>query len=291
MRILTRMARQTRFLLPIAALSGLLAPACAQDGRSIPDPSEAAEDRPHATAQLIANQTAATPGGEFLLAVTFDIEEGWHLYWKGKNDTGFPISVDLTLPEGFTAGPTRWPAPVRHVSPGDILDHVYEREVTLLIPISVSDSVPAGGVARFTADADWLVCAEACVPESDKLSLELPIVAASDARPQPSRHARLIKLAHARIPVPLTSQTKGVSAYLNAGSLVVRTESGKEVRFYPFEDCPDLIDPIGGAVAKGASLRVEFVEDPDQTTIHGVIEVVFTNRRLPALYEVTIPRP
>jgi hypothetical protein len=111
---------------------GFAAGALAQDDAPALNPfAPGGDDRQHASVELIADQTAITPGGVFLLGVTFDIEEGWHLYWDGKNDSGFPISVDLSLPEGFTREAIRWPAPVRKVSPGDIIAEIETDKATM----------------------------------------------------------------------------------------------------------------------------------------------------------------
>src|SRR5262245_15955955 len=79
----------------------------------------------HAKVSLVSEKRTVTRGSNFLLAVRFDLEPGWHIYWKGQNDTGYPPSVTLDLPEGFRTGEILWPVPKRLVSPGNILDHVY----------------------------------------------------------------------------------------------------------------------------------------------------------------------
>ncbi len=289
---LTRSGRSLRALVSVGVLTALAAGALAQyDAPALNPFAPGGDDRQHASVELISDQTAITPGGVFLLGVTFDIEEGWHLYWDGKNDSGFPISVDLSLPEGFTREAIRWPAPVRKISPGDILDHIYTREVTLVIPVRAPMTIEPGASVTIRAEVEWLACEEYCIPESDHLTLELPVVAPSATRPPPSRYARMIKLAHARIPVPLTSKTPGVSAEWDGSTLVIRAQAGKEIAFYPKADCPDLIDPLGGAVARGDTLRLDFADDPEQDTIRGVIEIDVVNRRLPRLYKISLPRP
>jgi len=248
------------------------------------------EEQAHATVKLYASHDSVAAGATVLLGVTFDIEEGWHLYWDGKNDSGMPISVDLTLPEGFVAEPMLWAAPHRMVSPGEILDHVYEREVTLLIPLRVPEALEPGETVRISADVDWLACEEFCIPESDRVSIELEVVSGTEEM-RPSRAARLIKLAHARIPKELTAKTKGVGLVWEGSTLVLTAEGASEMLFYPKSECPDLIEPIEGAVAEGGSLRLDFDEEDESKQVLGVLEVVRANQRYPRLYVVWTPRP
>ena len=49
--------------------------------------------------------------------------------------------------------------------------HGGEDEVLLLVPVTVSKDVSAGGDAAIRADVSWLVCQETCVKGKAKLSL------------------------------------------------------------------------------------------------------------------------
>lgn len=277
---------------PIALSLQLVGVSSALGQPSNPSAPDALETpRQHVSARLIASHDAITPGEPMLLGVFLDIEEGWHTYWDGKNDSGFPVSVNLHLPEGFKAEPMLWPAPEREVLPGEILDHVYTREVTLVIPITPPSSLEPGQRVRLSADLEWLVCdKDGCIPESAEVELELPVARAGEAR-RASREARLIKLAHARIPKPLTPETRGVELAWEVGALVVRADRASEILFYPKSECPDLIDPIRGALAHGERLTLSFKPDDDRGTVSGVIEVKLANQRYPRLYEIKIARP
>ncbi|MFI4897337.1 MAG: protein-disulfide reductase DsbD domain-containing protein [Phycisphaerales bacterium JB059] len=271
---------------PLLSLIASATPALAQ-----PDPWDTLEqDRPHATVRLLAPHSAIAPGSEFLLALTFDIEEGWHIYWDGKNDSGFPIGVDLRLPEGFTARPLLWPGPTRKIMPGDILDHVYKREATLLIPVQAPTDLGGVESVEFSASVEWLVCETYCIPEADEVALTLPVVANPEAM-TPSRDANFIKRALVHIPTELTAKTRGVAIVWEGDRLVIRADNATEILFYPKSDCPDLIDPIAGALVEGDELTLEFDPEGEETQVRGVIEVRRANQRRPALYEMSTPRP
>ena len=76
----------------------------------------------HAFTRLIAETTMLSPGETCTLGVAFDIEPGWHLFWNGTNDTGYPISVSLDLPPRLPRGR----APVAR-SPAPCLGGEYPR--------------------------------------------------------------------------------------------------------------------------------------------------------------------
>ncbi len=64
-------------------------------------------------AELSADRPAAAPGESLWVALSFDLEPGWHTYWRTPGDAGEAITVNWTLPPGVTAGPLQWPTPER----------------------------------------------------------------------------------------------------------------------------------------------------------------------------------
>jgi hypothetical protein len=116
-------------LLGLPALAGGLV--TANDALTAMDfPADRIEEN-HATPEIILEDDAIAPGGTTWIGVRFKIENGWHLYWNGRNDSGSPPSFAGELPAGYTLGEWLWPAPKRHIAPGDILDHIYEDSVLL----------------------------------------------------------------------------------------------------------------------------------------------------------------
>ncbi len=111
-------------------------------------PALGGEAPEHLRATLISEQASFVPGQTTYLGLHMDLDDEWHTYWKGVNVTGYPVVIETEVPEGWTVGETLWPAPKRYESPGGILDHVYEHEATLIIPIHVSESAEAGTERR-----------------------------------------------------------------------------------------------------------------------------------------------
>jgi DsbC/DsbD-like thiol-disulfide interchange protein len=211
----------------------------------------------HARPRLIAAVLHVPPGEVFDLAVTFEIDPHWHLYWPGRNDSGFPPEIDLTLPSGYKAGTPVWPAPFRLKQPGDVLDHVYEKRLTVILPITAPKD--AAVVADFTADLNWLVCKDVCLPEKARVTLKLPVATPGEPA-RPSADKPLFDAAKAQVPKPIQEAAGSVRASLEDGRLVVTAPGASWVAFYPAQDSADTPDLLNQGEAKADRLSVTLGE-------------------------------
>jgi DsbC/DsbD-like thiol-disulfide interchange protein len=132
-------------------------------------------------AELVADKSSIKPGQSFDLAVHLKIQPEWHIYWKNPGDAGLATKLKLELPPGFTSEPLQYPVPNRLDLPGDIINYVYQDEVTLLVRITPPADLPSATPVAITGKVTWLVCKDVCVPGSALVSLELPV--SSDASP------------------------------------------------------------------------------------------------------------
>jgi thiol:disulfide interchange protein DsbD len=157
-------------------------------------PAAALESAPvtskRATATLVSDTDAVTPGQPFRVALRLRLAEGWHTYWKNPGDAGVPPDLTLDLPQGVTAGPIDWPAP-RRIAEGSVMTYSYTGD--LLLPVTVTPTAAAAPV-NLTAHATWLVCKDICVPEEGDFRLDL---AAGKASPSPqaplfAEHDRMV---------------------------------------------------------------------------------------------------
>ncbi len=124
---------------------------------------------------LVRVRAAATvdvihPGETFHLALTFQIEPAWHIYWINPGETGSPTGIFVDPPEGFDIGPVLWPRP--QIIPGPLVSYGYEDEVTLFVPVTAPDELPTGE-ATFPIELDWLVCKEQCLMGDGKRSIRI----------------------------------------------------------------------------------------------------------------------
>lgn len=215
------------------------------------------------------------------VAFTFTIDPGWHLYWKNNGDTGMPIMLDLSLPEGMTAGETLWPAPTRHEHAGSLLDYVYENEANLIVPVSgrwaVGDEIGA--------DIEFLVCQEACVPGQTSATVKIPDRVESDWR------SRALAFTE-RVPQPAGD---AACWHWEGTTLVIQATKDDEpdtMIFYP--EAGDNIRPVNAlrdGQAKGDTLRFAYRDAVRKAdTVRGVLEI--RNRAgVSAFYQVQAPAP
>jgi DsbC/DsbD-like thiol-disulfide interchange protein len=242
-------------LLTIVVMSGSLASfAAGQPGQA--GLMQPAEPDLRARPTVIAEHTALIAGETNLLAVHFEMDEKWHIYWSGQNDTGIPFEVEWSSPEGVTLGEIAWPAPQRYEAEGRILDHIYEDEITFTIPVEVSADVKPGSMVTITGESFWLVCADMCIPEQANLSITLPVVASSGEAGD-SEHAATIRAARARLPEELDEGDGRVTTRW-AGSRLVVTPAGAYAwaAFYPDADSVLIDDLWASGKAERGGLRL-----------------------------------
>ncbi len=163
-----------RTLLFFSALF-LLAPACKVFAVAGPEVRDG-----EVAAQLVSPYEAVEPGQTVPVGIRFRIDEGWHIYWENSGDTGQPPTVNWDLPGGATAASFAWPYPEIYRN-AHLVDYTYSGEVTLYSEIVIPESWQPGRPFPIAAAADWLMCAEICIPGSAELTLELPVATASVA--------------------------------------------------------------------------------------------------------------
>jgi thiol:disulfide interchange protein/DsbC/DsbD-like thiol-disulfide interchange protein len=129
--------------------------------------------QPHATAELISEVESIQPGQPFWVGLHLIMEEHWHSYWQNPGDSGLATTIQWQLPKGFTAGPILWPIPKKIESEG-LVSYIYENEVLLLTQITPPSELLEKNITLH-ANADWLVCKEACIPGHAELALTFPV--------------------------------------------------------------------------------------------------------------------
>jgi thiol:disulfide interchange protein DsbD len=135
-----------------------------------PAPEAKAEDTdekpPKMTVELV--ETPSTVEGAHGLAVTFEIEDGWHIYWTNPGESGLPTRVKFAGPEDSEFDEALYPLPETFVAPGDIQSYGYGHRTALFSSVR---GVEKGD--EVTAKASWLVCKASCIKQDAELSLKL----------------------------------------------------------------------------------------------------------------------
>jgi DsbC/DsbD-like thiol-disulfide interchange protein len=221
-----RRGRVLRRWHPLAPAAGLLALAGFALAQSPPAPAA------HARVTLGAETRAIVPGQTLELGLREEIQSGWHTYWLNPGDSGLPTTIDWHLPPGFAAGPIAWPTPER-LRAGSLVSYVYSGDVVLPVSIAVPADLAPGTSITLTGRANWLVCAEICVPEAADLALTLPVTAGS-AAPDPEwsdrlRAARAATPGESRFPAAITVGRESIALHLDLGD----TRSLRDFVFFP----------------------------------------------------------
>jgi len=124
--------------------------------------------------EVAAEETGVEAGRPFWVAVRLDIDEGWHAYWKNPGMTGFPPSIEWTLPDGFAVGDSIWPTPQR-LEKHEGVSYGYHDVLVLLTEIIPPSDLSADQI-EIQADLKWLVCSDStCLPGFKTVDLSLPV--------------------------------------------------------------------------------------------------------------------
>ena len=187
---------------------------------------------------LYAEADAISPGGTTYLGLNFKIDPQWHIYWKNPGDSGLPVNVTWKLPEGVEAGPLEWPTPHR-ISLAGLVTYGFEDEVTLLVPLSISENMKVGQSILIEARVFWLMCKEVCLPGNADISIELPIASSS------GESSDFQVFEEARTQFPEVNDQWLLSTNSVGGTLEVRIEGETSMAkdWYFFAESQDVFDP------------------------------------------------
>jgi hypothetical protein len=247
----------------------------------------------HATPELIAEMDGLEPGQTNWIGVRFQINDGWHLYWNGKNDSGSAPTFAVTLPEGYQLGAWVWPAPERHVSPGEILDHVYKGTVLLMAPLHVPKDAKAGAKVTLAIQANWLACdQDICVPEDSSAQAEFLV----RAKPGMSGEARSFEAARARHAKPWPVDSREYSGTISTGALgrvaTIRVVGATNLEFYPALHGAAVKELIKNGTAAGDTILLPIQDGVrGDGNVRGVLGVAKTGSEPTQFYDLDLAPP
>ena len=156
---------------------------------------------PHSDIMLVSDIASVQPGQTVTVALRLTLDPGWHTYWINPGDAGLPLVAKWSLPTGVSAGALQFPTP--HLTPQPpLMSYGYENEVLMLSTLQVPSTATVGSTLHIAGTADWLACADVCLPATGPLSLDLPVVATRSAAP--TKYADAISATRAQLPVAAT---------------------------------------------------------------------------------------
>ena len=129
-------------------------------------------------ARMIADVEHIEPGRPFKLSVSFELEPGWHIYYKDAGNAGMPTDLNWKLPKGFTAGALEWQPPETFNDAG-IVTRGYRDRTTISARITPPRDLSPGNSVDLSATVKWLSCKNICLPGGATVSISLPVGQAS----------------------------------------------------------------------------------------------------------------
>ena len=170
------------------------------------------------TARVISPVESVVPGETLWFGLSLEIADGWNTYWKNAGSTGLPPTLELS--DGQTEIQPELLFPVAKTKPfgedTSLLTYGYMEEVLHPFQVTVPESV--SGQWSLTGEARWLVCREICIPESQVVSLSLPVVG-SEREMRRTPWVQKIDAARAAVPTdfPATVNFAGAQSVWISG--------------------------------------------------------------------------
>lgn len=125
-------------------------------------------------ASLVSSHDSVAPGQTIHVALRTILDPGWHTYWVNPGDSGEPVQLSWTLPEGWETGEIVWPLPLP-IPTGPIINYGFEGAPLFPVSLTVPESAVPGTVETLTLDFYYLVCKDICIPEDGSASIDLLI--------------------------------------------------------------------------------------------------------------------
>ena len=116
-----------------------------------------------ARVRLVTDTTEIKPGSTFRLGVVFEIEPGWHIYWRNPGGAGLATDIQWHFPEGFQAGDLQRPLPIAFTQSEGIPGYGYEGAVVLAAEVRAPLDYDAKSPHQIRAKVSWLACRGVCV--------------------------------------------------------------------------------------------------------------------------------
>jgi thiol:disulfide interchange protein DsbD len=189
--------------------------------------------------RAVPDVVRVAPGEAFCVAVVFEIEPKWHIYWKNPGAGAMAPRVTLEAPPGFEVGQPLWPRPSVVDSPLGP-EYSYFEEVALFIPVTAPDRLVDGSVT-LRADVDWAVCSNVCRLGSARQDIVVATTGRPHQAPTPPVDEPAIERYRRRLPREL--QWPAVAESGPDGTTVTVRGEAKgltEITFLP-DDCPGVV--------------------------------------------------
>src|SRR3954447_9342300 len=155
------------FVAGALAASSLALQARAQD-------SSAWQKDSHSAVRLVAGSRS---GAVLLGGIAFQLQPGWHTYWRNPGDSGVPPRFDFSKSDNVETVTVLWPAPMKFDDGAGGTALGYVRQVVLPLRIVAKNT---DRPATLRADINYAVCEKLCIPVEAAAELAFNSVVSSE---------------------------------------------------------------------------------------------------------------
>jgi DsbC/DsbD-like thiol-disulfide interchange protein len=128
----------------------------------------------HSAVRLLAGSRS---GAVLLGGIAFQLQPGWHTYWRNPGDSGVPPRIDFGKSENIEAVTILWPAPTKFADGSGGISLGYQKQVVLPLRIVAKN---ADKPVMLRADINYAVCEKLCIPVEASAELAFTSVASTE---------------------------------------------------------------------------------------------------------------
>src|SRR5436305_10096661 len=156
------------FIVPV--LAAAVGAASLVSGARAQDSSQWQKDS-HSAVRLVAGSRS---GAVLLGGIAFQLQPGWHTYWRNPGDSGVPPRFDFSKSDNVEAVTVLWPAPMKFDDGAGGYSFGYQNQVVLPLRIVAKN---ADKPVTLRADINYAVCEKLCIPVEANADLAITSVA------------------------------------------------------------------------------------------------------------------
>jgi DsbC/DsbD-like thiol-disulfide interchange protein len=210
----------------------------------------------HSAVRLLAGSRS---GAVLLGGIAFQLQPGWHTYWRNPGDSGVPPRFDFTKSENIEAVTILWPAPTKFSDGGGGTSLGYQKQVVLPLRIVAKN---ADKPVTLRAEINYAVCEKICIPVEANAELAFTSVASTQDGALSAALDTVPKPATIGDPNPLT--IRDVKRDGKTGVLVdVAAPEASEVNLFVEGPTPDWALPVPKPVERSPPGVKRFAFDLD----------------------------
>src|SRR3954471_11693872 len=210
----------------------------------------------HSAVRLLAGSRS---GAVLLGGIAFQLQPGWHTYWRTPGDSGVPPRIDFSKSENIEAVTILWPAPTKFSDGAGGISLGYQKQVVLPLRIVAKN---ADKPVTLRANINYAVCEKLCIPVEASTELAFTSVASTEDSTLSAALDAVPKPATIGDPNPLT--IRDVKRDGKTGVLVdVAASDAKDVSLFVEGPTPDWALPVPKLLEHGPPGVKRFAFDLD----------------------------